>query len=102
MSIKSPSVRRALDDALRSAQIPAKGGAAVALAKRLASDIDATTDPDLLAKLTARYLPVLEALGLTMKPAAGAAKEGASGEPRSSLDEIRERRARLHSAPAGD
>jgi hypothetical protein len=113
MAIRSPSIRRALDDALGSHQIPPRGEALVALAKRLASEIDAagekrcpecdrTADPELLVKLAPRYQAALEGLGMTLaKPTAVGATPGGSGE-RSALDELKARRARLRDASSVD
>jgi hypothetical protein len=113
MAIRAPSIRRALDDALRSHPIPVRAEALVALAKRLASEIDAagekscpecdrTMDPELVVKLAPRYQAALEGLGMTMaKPAAAGVTPGGSGE-RSALDELKARRARLRDPSAVD
>jgi hypothetical protein len=101
MATKSASIKRAVDNAIRSAQLSPREEATAALAKRLAAEIDDADDPELVAKLSARLLPVLDALGMTRNGAPAATKGGATSDaPTSALDRLRDRRDRLRS-PTG-
>jgi hypothetical protein len=90
---RAPSAKRALDEALRIVDLPAKAGPMVALAKRLAAELDATADADRVVRLAGRLQPALEALGMSVGET-GAAGGGVPGG-RSDLDEFKARRARL-------
>jgi hypothetical protein len=80
------SCRDGLEAALGVGLAPPGSAGAVALARRLADEIDGTRDPDVVARLALRLLAVLRALGL--------AETTAPAEPggRSPLDELRARR----------
>jgi hypothetical protein len=109
VSARSASIKRAVDAAVRASELTAREEATAALAKRLAAELDAARDPELVVKLAARLLPTLEALGMTRAAAAGAARGGTSDGAGSALDELKERRAALRqrdaavvdAAPAG-
>ena len=92
MATKAPSMCRALDDALRSAQLEPSDRAAVVLAKHYAARLDA--DPDAIVKIGHMILPVLTALGMTPAARQALAKGASAGAPTSSpLDELRAKRA---------
>lgn len=84
--------------ALAEARLGPVDLAAAGLALTVARDVDLGAD---LAKIGPVLLRVLDALQMTPKARAQAQRGGAPGEPaasRSPLDELRERRARKHSA----
>lgn len=86
MDHEAPSCRDALESALRTKGIPPGCEALVALARRLADEIDCTGDADAVARLALRHLATLKALGLA---------EGIAAPERSfdsPLDELRARR----------
>jgi len=96
VTTRRPSVTRALNAALRQRQPDPGLAATVALAKRLAGELDDTEDPELAGKLSARLLPVLQALGLTRATVVvveGGADVPASGTLRRLRDNADRRRA---------
>jgi hypothetical protein len=99
MAPRPPSIRRALDAELRSQPLEPWGQVTAALARRLAAEIDAATDPDLVLKLAARLLPMLETLGMRKVPEI---VEGSARGGRTTLDDLRARRARLGDAAVVD
>ncbi|HEV2784687.1 MAG TPA: hypothetical protein VGX25_35330 [Actinophytocola sp.] len=97
------SMSEALDVAFESVQTRPEDGAAVALARQYAGQIDA--DGEALPKVGPLLLAVLVELGMT--PRARAAVVGKGGAPRdgkrSRLDELRDdHRARVDGAAAVD
>lgn len=82
----APGLCRALAAALRAAPPQPRQAAVTALAKRLAVELDATTDPDVVAKLAPRYLAALVELGMgkvatgTPAPPVSRETEGGAGE----------------------
>ena len=92
------AILEAVSNALMAFDYAAQDGATVALAGKLAQEIDATEDPKLIGDLSSRLLTVLTALGMT--PASrtgairGAGRRDLSADPISAIDELRERRTR--------
>src|SRR5215218_4038572 len=106
MAANPPSVARALTGALKARPPEPRGLAIVALAKRLAAELDTTTDPDVLAKLAPRLLATLVELGMGRGTAAAvtSGQDGGGGSGGGvTVDELRgRRRARSDPSPAVD
>lgn len=88
-----------VSNALMALDYQAQDGATVALAGKLAQEIDASDDPRIIGDLASRLLTVLIALGMTPASRAGAVKGVRRASPAdalSTLDELRARRARAN------
>lgn len=92
------AILEAVSDALMSLDYTAQDGATVALAAKLAQEIDASHDPKIIGELSSRLLTVLIQLGMTPASRTGVAKGGSERDATSGatnvLDELRSRRAR--------
>lgn len=109
MATKPPSMCKALDDALRAADLDPVDRAAIVLAKHYAACLDA--DPAAIVKVGHMVLPVLTALGFTpaarkavakgSRPAAGAGTAATSSDPISLLRAERRSRAERAAASSG-
>jgi len=98
-ALTRPSTKVALDTALRN-HAPSPGQeCVVALAKRLAIEVDQTDDPEVVVKRAPRLMATLDVLGMT---GAGALRGGAQVVPHPALDELRIHRARFLNPPAVD
>lgn len=100
---RSEAMSRALRDALKAADVPARDRAAVQLARRYAQLLDDARDDDgeaaVYDALGPKLLAVLTSLGLTLagRPEKGGVAGGGSSG-RSKLDELKQRRAELGGA----
>lgn len=103
MTTSSPKISRALASALKAHPAEPRGAAIVALAKRLAAELDDATDPDVVVKLAPRLLAACVELGMGRSAAAAVTQGGGTDEPRAKLDELLgRRRARADHAAAAD
>lgn len=84
------AIRKALDAAVKVGPVTPADDAAVALARRYADALDATTSPDLLDSLGPKLLATLTALGLT---GAGRSAKSAPAAP-TVPDELQAKRDR--------
>lgn len=91
-------ILEALSDALTVAHYDKRDEATIALAAKLAQEIDAASEPRVIGDLATRLLAVLNALGLTpmarIAVAKGVSADVAVPNAQNTLDELRARRQR--------
>lgn len=91
-------ILEALSDALTAAHYDKRDQATIAIAGKLAQELDAASEPRIIGDLSSRLLTVLNSLGLTPISRTSAAKGVVTDvvvpNAQSTLDELRARRAR--------
>src|SRR4051812_26934027 len=92
------AILQALADALNGSQFESRDAATIAIAVRLAQEIDAASELRAIGDLSTRLLNVLNALGLTplsrIAITKGVAANVAIPNAQTAVDELRARRAR--------
>lgn len=101
MPPRRPSTARALTRALKSRPVQPWEEASIALARRLAIELDAAADLEDVARMSRQLLAVLRSLGMTRDKIVIPQPPGSADEPRP-LDTLRQRHARLTDPSAGD